>query len=425
MGTEIASRWEGSMVQAERRVVITGLGVVAANGIGKEAYWHATCNGVTGIKTISRFPTADLPVSVAGEVSNFVAEEYIDRKLAARSDRMTHFAFATIQEALQDAGIEIAQENPQHVGAVIANTVGGVEYVLEQIRALHVRGPRAMSAFTAIAWLPVSNVGQISVHYGLQGYCKTLVNDTAGGLDALGVAYGAIRRGAADVIITGGCEALLEPCVLIVLSHGDFCLAGNDPNAYRPFDRRAAGLLLGEGAGMCILEEYEHAVQRGAPIYGEIVGYGQTNDAHGLRNSAATGKHYARAMSLAMREGNIGSKDVAYFSLDGRANPVFDQREVEALRLTFGTDFEDIPASVPRTMLGHSYAAAGVLDAITALLALRYGVIPPTINCEELDPRYGLNLVQKETRPMSGSTVLIGGRGINGANVVLAIKAVN
>ena len=410
------------MVQAERRVAITGLGVVAANGIGKEAFWHATSNGVSGIKTISRFPTTDLPVSVAGEVSNFVAEEYIDRKLAARTDRMTHFALAAAREALQDARIDLAQENPQRVGAVIANTAGGVEFALEQISALHVRGPRAMSAFTSLAWLSVSNAGQISVHYGLQGYCKTLGNDTAGGLDALGMAYGAIRRGAADVIITGGCEALLEPCFLIILSHGGFCLVGNDPNAYRPFDRRAAGLLLGEGAGTCIVEEYEHAVQRGAPIYGEIVGYGQTNDAYGLRNSAVSGKQYARAMYQAMREGNIQSKDVAYFSLDGRANPAFDQSEVEALRLTFGTGFADTPTSVPRTMLGHSYAAAGTLDAITALLALQNATIPPTINTDELDPRYELNLVQNEARPLVGSVVLIGGRGVGGANVVLALK---
>lgn len=410
------------MVQVGRRVVITGLGVVAANGIGKEAFWQATSNGISGIKTISRFPTTDLPVSVAGEVSNFVPEEYIDRKLSARTDRMTHFALATAQQALHDAELDLAQENPQRVGAVIANTVGGVEYVLEQISALHIRSPRAMSAFTAIAWLPVSNVGQISVYYGLQGYCKTLGNDIAGGLDALGMAYAAIRRGAADVIITGGCEALLEPCVLIVLSHGEICLVGNDPNAYRPFDRRAAGLLLGEGAGMCILEEYEHAVQRGAPIYGEVVGYGQTNDAHGPRNSAATGKQYARAMSQAMREGNIHTKDVAYFSLDGRANPSSDQKEVEALRLTFGADYEALPASVPRTMLGHSYAAAGVLDAITAALALQKGMIPPTINSNELDPGYKLNLVQNEVRPLAGSAVLIGGRGVSGANVVLAIK---
>src|SRR5216684_2368069 len=270
-----------------RRVVITGLGVVAPNGIGKESFWHATSRGISGIKPIQRFPTIDLPIRVAGEIQNLKVEHYIERKLANRTDRMTHFVFAAVQEALQDAGIELAEENPHCVGAVIANTVGGVEYVLEQIEALYVRGPRYMSAYTAIAWLQVANVGQISLRYGIQGYCKTPVNDTVGGLDALGIAYGAIKHGAADIIITGGCEALLHPCVLLVMAHSGQCATGDDPKAYRPFDRRAAGLLLAEGAGMCIVEEYEHARSRGATIYGEITGYGQTNDAHGPRGVPA------------------------------------------------------------------------------------------------------------------------------------------
>src|SRR5260370_40285713 len=199
------------------RVVITGLGVVAANGTGKEAFWHATSKGVSGIKPVQRFSTAGLPIVVAGEASDFVVEDFIDRKLAKRTDRMTHFVFAAVQEALQDAGIELAEENPHCVGAVIANTEGGVEYVLEQIGALYVRGPRYMSAYTAIAWLQVANVGYVSLRYGIQGYCKTPVNDTAGGLEALGMAYSAIRRGAADVLLSGGCEAFLHPFSLNLL----------------------------------------------------------------------------------------------------------------------------------------------------------------------------------------------------------------
>src|SRR5712692_5072516 len=266
----------------ERRVVITGLGVVAANGIGKEAFWRATSRGVSGIKPISRHPTSELPISVAGEVSDFVVHDYIERKLINRTDRMTHFVLAAVQEALQDANIVLEQENPQRVGAVIANTLGGVEYLAEQSQPLYVRGPRYMSVYTAIAWLQVANVGQLSIRHGIQGYCKTPVNDTVGGLNALGMAYRAIRRNAADVILAGGCEAPLYPLVLLVLGRSDYTALGDDPRAYRPFDRRAAGLLLAEGAGICILEEYEHAQRRGAPIYGEIVGYGQTNDAHGL-----------------------------------------------------------------------------------------------------------------------------------------------
>jgi 3-oxoacyl-(acyl-carrier-protein) synthase len=408
----------------QRRVVITGLGIVAANGTGKEAFWHATSKGVSGIKSVQRFSAAGLPIAVAGEASDFVVEDFIDRKLAKRTDRMTHFVFAAVQEALQDAGIELAEENPHCVGAVIANTVGGVAYVLEQIEALYVRVPRYMSAYTAIAWLQVANVGQISLRYGIQGYCKTPVNDTVGGLDALGIAYGAIKHGAADIIIAGGCEALLHPCVLLVMAHSGQCATGDDPKAYRPFDRRAAGLLLAEGAGMCIVEEYEHARRRGAHIYGEIVGYGQTNDAHGLLKPSANGAQYARAIRLAMLEGTLFPQDIGYFSLDGRATVTSDEGEVAALRAVFDSEFAALPVSVPRTMLGHSYAAAGALDTISALLAFQSGFIPPTINCEELDPRYGLNMVRDEARPLTRPAVLIGGRGNAGANVVLAIKGV-
>lgn len=410
--------------QTERRVVITGLGVVAPSGIGKEAFWHATSRGISGIKPIQRYPAADLAIRVAGEVSNFIAHDYIERKLINRTDRTTHFALAAAQEALRDSNIELKQENLQRVGAVIANTFGGVEYLVEQSHALYMRGPRYMSVYTAIAWLQVANVGQISIRHGIQGYCKTPVNDMAGGLDALGMAYRAIRRKAADVILAGGCEAPLYPFILQVLAHGDYAATGDDLHAYRPFDRRAAGLLVAEGAGICILEEYEHARQRGARIYGEIVGYGQTNDAHGLVNPSSDGAHYARAIQLAMQEGDVRPGDIAYFSLDGRAVPTSDWGEAEALHMAFGSNLERLAVSVPRTMLGHSYAAAGTLDAITALLALEHGLIPPTINCEEPDPRYGLNLVQREAHPLAGSVVLLGGRAIGGTNVVLALQKI-
>ncbi len=310
------------------------------------------------------------------------------------------------------------------MGAVIANTTGGVEFVLEQIEALHVRGPRFMSAYSAIAWLQVAHVGQTSVRYGLQGYSKTPVNDIVGGLDAFGIAYQAIRRGAADILITGGCESLVQPFLLLILGHSDQCVVGDDPNAYRPFDHRASGLILAEGAGICIVEEYEHAMRRGAHIYGEIVGYGQTNDALGFGEPASSGKQYARAMQLALHEAQLQPEDIGYFSLDGRALPLADLAEFDGLKRTFDTDLCNLSVSVPRTMYGHSFAAAGALDTITALLAFQDGIIPPTINCEQLVPHYGLNLVQHEPRHLSRSTALIGGRSLGGVNVVVAIKKV-
>lgn len=403
-----------------RRVVITGLGVVAPNGIGKEAFWQAMCHGISAIK-----PLAADPSWVAGTINDFIAEQYVSRKLINRSDRMTHFALAAIQEALYDAHLDLTQEQPQRIGAVIANTQGGVDYVLKQLQALYTRGPRFVSAYTAIAWLSAANVGQAAIRYGIQGYCKTPVNDTAGGLNALGMAYHAIQRGAADVIIAGGCEAFLHPIFLQIMAHQGICTASDDPHAYRPFDRRAAGLLLAEGAGICVLEAAEHASQRDAPIYGEVVGYAQTNEAHGLTAPSSDSTYYARAIEMALSEGQIQPEDIAYFSLDGRALPSSDLGEARALRQVFASQLCHMPVSVPRTMIGHSYAAAGAIDAITTLLALKYGLIPPTLNCEEIEPDYDLHLVQhtaQDFSPQEKHSALLGARGIGGVNVVLALK---
>jgi 3-oxoacyl-(acyl-carrier-protein) synthase len=408
----------------QRRVVITGLGVVAPNGIGAERFWRATRAGLLGVKPITRFPTDDLPIRVAGEVNDFTVEEVMDRKLARRTDRVTHFAFAAIQEALGDARLILAEEDPRRVGVVVASAQGGIAYVMEQIAAVYAHGPRAMSAYSAVAWLQVANAGQASIRLGLQGYCKTPVNDTASGLDAFAIAYGAIARGAADVLIAGGAEAPLHPYFLAVQARKGYCATGDDPHAYRPFDERAAGFTLAEGAGVCILEAYEHARRRDAHIYGEVIGFGQTSDARGLLPPSADGRQYARALRQALqeREADIAARDIAYVSLDGRAAPESDAGEAAALRALFGADLDGLPVSVPRTMTGHSYAAAGALDVITALLALQHGLIPPTINCERLDARYGLDLVRDEARPHSRPVALLGGRGVGGANTALALR---
>lgn len=410
--------------RTERRVVVTGLGIVAPNGIGRQAFWQATSRGISGIKPIQRFQSAGLPVQMGGEISDFDAERFIERKLAKRSDRMTHLALAAVAEALEDARVDMTQEDPQRVGVVIANTVGGAIFAHDQVEVFYTRGPRFMSPFAAISWLQVANVGQTSLRYGIQGYCKTPVNDLVGGLDALGLASYAIRRGTADMVIAGGCEALLQPFLLHVMAQGAVSTIGDDARAYRPFDRRAAGLLLAEGAGICILEDYEHAMRRGAPVYGEIAGFGQTNDAHGLRAAPVSDKYYARAMNLALTEAQIQPSQIGFVSLDGRALPAHDSVEVEALYRVFGADAADVPVSVPRTMLGHSFAAAGTLDTITALLSLDHCLIPPTINCEELTPEYNLDLVRDEARPLSKNAVLLCGRSLTGANVALVVRKI-
>jgi 3-oxoacyl-[acyl-carrier-protein] synthase II len=327
---------------------------------------------------------------------------------------------------LQDAGLVLEQEDPERVGAVIANTLGGVEYVTQQVERFYQLGPRFMSAHTALAWLHVANVGRLAVHYDLRGYCKVPINDACGSLDALGLAYQAIRRGAADVLITGGTEAPLHPCVLEVLDVFPPFHGGNDPYSYHPFDVRADGLLIAEGAGICILEEYEHAVQRGAPIYGEIVGYAQTC-ASGVLSArmlpdVAT---YVRALQLALTEAHLLPEDIACVFLDGRAIPAWDAIETAALREVFGSVLDSLPCSVPRTQFGHTLAAAGALDTICALMALQEQCVPPTINCEEPDPRHcppGLvrgRMREQEGGPQGG---LVCARGLGGSHVVLALK---
>ena len=411
-----------------RRVVITGLGVVAPNGIGQEIFWKAISTGLSGISRLE-FEESSRPIQVAGIVHDFVETEHLERKLIQRTDRMTHFALAALQEALFDSQLQLAQEDPQRVGAVIANTMGGINYVLQQLQNLYTRGPRFMSAYTAIAWLHVSNIGQTAIRYGIQGYCKTPVNDTTSGLDALGIAYAAIQRGTADILLTGGCEAFLHPFIMLILSQQDQYVTDDDVCAYRPFDRRAAGLVVAEGAGICVVEEYEHARRRNAPIYGEIIGYGQTNDAHGLIAPSADGTRYAKAISQALQQGDTSVQDVAYMSLDGHALPQSDQGEAEALHLAFGTHLQAIATSVPRTMFGHSYAAAGAIDTIIALLALKHGLIPPTINCEDVDPCYEFQFVRDTSHELTTTgqrpqVALVASRGTGGVNSVLALKKV-
>jgi 3-oxoacyl-(acyl-carrier-protein) synthase len=439
-------------LKPQRRVVITGLGTVTPNGMGKAAFWGAICAGHSAIgpptrynevetrlcgdprdsalrlsgdksPAVGRVPTASPSV---GEIKHFRAEDYIDRKLAQRTDRMTHFVFAAVQEALQDAGLVLEEEDPSRIGAVVANTLAGVEYVTQQIERLYLRGPRFMSAHTALAWLHVANVGRLSVHYGLQGYCKVLLNDTCGGLDALGMAYQAIRRGNADVLIAGGTEAPLHPCILHLLDVSPPFQGRSHPSCYRPFDLRADGLLIAEGAGICILEEYEHALQRGAPIYGEIVGYAQTCapgdlTPHALPDVAA----YVRAIRLALTQADLEPENIACIFPDGRAIPAWDAIETAALREVFGPVFDTLPCSVPRTQFGHTLAAAGALDTICALMTLQEQQIPPTINCESPDPAHCPPcLVRESTReqPLHSQAALICARGLGGSHVVLALK---
>jgi 3-oxoacyl-(acyl-carrier-protein) synthase len=413
---------------APRRVVVTGFGAVTPSGVGTAAFWQSICAGRLALEPFVSHYETDYPLPSVGQVKDFRSEDYLNRKVVVHTDRMTHFAFAAVQEAIRDAGLILAQEDPQRIGTVIANTCGGIGFVAEQIERLYLRGPRFVSAHTSLAWLHVANVGRISIQNGLQGYGKVPVNDTCGGLDALGLSYQAIRRGEADVLIAGGTESLLHPGVLYVLGTSPAFSMEASSSAYRPFDQRASGLLIAEGAGVCILEEYEHAIKRGAPIYGEIVAYAQAYApvdpvVHALSGPTA----YIRALQCALVEAHMTPEDIACIFPDGCALPAWDANETTALREVLGSVWETLPCSVPRTQYGHSLAAAGVLDTISALLSLRERRLPPTLNCEQPDLSYappGLVRVGAEGSGVLHSSLaaLVCARGLNGSHVVLALK---
>ena len=412
-----------------RRVVITGVGLVAPNGIGKAAFWTAVCSGRSVMGPPVRHYDRERPLQCVGEITNFHAEDYINRKLVKRTDRMTHFALTAVQEALLDAGLELDRENSLRMGAVIANALAGVEYVIEQVKRLYQLGPNFMSAHTALAWLHVASVGRVSVHYGLKGYCKVPINDTCGGLDALGQAYQAIVRDAADILIAGGTEAPLSPFVLRMLDASSPSHRKGDSPCYRPFDLRADGVLIAEGAGICILEEYEHAIRRGARIYGEIVGYAQTCAPGDLTPySIPDAAAYIRALELALAQAEMLTNDIACVFPDGRAIPAWDAIEAAALREFFGSEFDSLPCTVPRTQFGHTLSAAGAIDTICALLTLKEHLVPPTINCETPNPRHcppGLVRERNAAPRFASQGGLVCARGLGGSHAVLVLKSMS
>ena len=407
-----------------RRVAITGIGLVTPIGIGAEATWANALAGTSGLGRPSDRHDPNLPVRVVGEVRDFEATDFITKKLMVRSDRNTHFAFAACQEALADAGIDPEQVDKTQVGLVFASNYGGLSYYLDNLERLHQKGPSFVSAYMATAWIPSASVGQLSILYGFTGYSKTLINDSAGGLDAVGAGYAAIRRGDSDIIIAGGFEAALADAAMVCLaSYGDICRDSDDPaTAYRPFDSDRRGIVVAEGGAIVLLESLERAQSRGAHIYAEVTGFAQTSDAVHLQRFADDGVQYARAMRLALGQGGVDPGDVDYVSADGRAIEAADRSEARAIQLGLDGRGAEVPVSAPKSMSGNTLAGAGTIDTAYAALALRDGAIPPTINIDEQDPELGLNIVANEPLRTELTTALVLARGTGGVNSALVLR---
>ncbi len=411
-----------SLPNADRRAVITGLGVVAPNGIGTEAWWKATQAGKSGIGRITHFDPSQYPAQLAGEVDGFDASDYIDQRMIVQTDRWTHLALAATQMALKDADYDPEGKDPYRMSVITASGSGGNEFGQKEIQNLWGKGPIFVGAYQSIAWFYAATTGQIAIKYGMKGPCGVVVQEGAGGLEALWHSRRNIIRGV-DFVVSGGTEAPIGPYALTCqLTNGRLSHESDPEAAYRPFDERATGYVPGEGGAIIIVESREHAEERKAPqVYGEIVGYGATNDAFHPKRSPDDGTQLARAMKLALERAGIGADDVDAVFADAAGVPEADVAEADAIKEVFGG--RDVPVTAPKTMVGRLYGGGAPLDVAAALLAMRDGLLPPTINLDSPAEGCGdLAFVTGKAKKAKVGTVLVNARGFGGFNSALVLR---
>ncbi len=412
---------------SRRRVVVTGLGLVSPVGIGVEPSWQALVAGRSGIGPITLFDASTYPTRIAGEVKNFEPGDFMDKKEARRNDRFIQLGLAAAEMAVKDSGLDLSKEDPEQIGCIVGAGMGGLGTIEENRTLLTERGLKRISPFFIPSLIINLAPGQISLRYGFKGPNFSTVSACATGNHSIGDALLYIERGLADVMVAGGCEATITP-----LGVGGFCAARamserNDApeKASRPFDKGRDGFVAGEGSGILILEEYEHARQRGARIYAELAGYGATADAHHITSPAPEGEGGQRAMKMALKFAGINADQVGYVNTHGTSTPQGDVAECQAINKVFGDHArKGLVVSSTKSMTGHLLGAAGGLEAVIAVLALSRGVVPPTINVEEQDPECQLDVVPNVAREKQLDVVLSNSFGFGGTNSVLLFKKV-
>ncbi|MFH1569735.1 MAG: beta-ketoacyl-ACP synthase II [Gemmatimonadota bacterium] len=406
---------------SRRRVVVTGLGVLTPVGNDIATFWDALTNGRSGIGPITRFDTTQFKVKIAGEVKGFDPAFVLDRKEARRNDPFVHYAVHAALQAAANAGLDIPALEPERVGVIFGSGIGGISTLEEQCAVLEEKGPDRLSPFLIPMMICDMSAGMVSIKLGAKGPNYTTVSACASAGHAIGEAARKIQYGEADVMVTGGTEAAVTP-----ISIGGFSAAralavrNEEPErASRPFDADRNGFVLGEGAGALVLEEYELARARGADILGEFLGVGYTGDAYHITDMAPGGEGGARAMRIALKDAGLAPGDIDYVNAHGTSTLVGDVNETAALRTVFAGHTEGLAVSSTKSMTGHLLGAAGAVESIACLLALRHGVIPPTINYETPDPECDLDYVPNQARERRLRYVLNNSFGFGGHNVAL------
>ncbi len=406
------------------RVVITGLGAITSIGYGKEAFWQGLAAGKSGINRVTKFDPTPYPTQMAAEVDGFDFSPFIDPKWARRMDKTALMAVATAKMAVADAKLDLAKEDRDRIGVVVGTAMAGHAFILEQHDVYKARGPMKINPFTALTVFPDSPASFISIELGLNGPSFSLATACSSALDAIGWAFNAIRKRELDVILMGGSESTVFPqafsafCMLRAMSQSN-----DEPaRASRPFDKTRDGFVLGEGAGMLVLEDLEHAKRRGAHIYAEIRGFGMTCDAYHMTAPEPSGRQAARAIQLALDDAGVKPADIDYINAHGTSTPLNDKTETLVIKQVFGPQAYKTPISATKSMIGHLIGAAGAVELIATVLAMEHQTIPPTINYRVPDPECDLDYVPNSSRPAAIDFALKNSFGFGGKNSALVIK---
>ena len=409
---------------ASNRVVITGLGVITAIGSGKEAFWEALRKGKCGIRQVDKFDASPYPTQFAAQLNGFDFSPYIDAKWSRRMDLTSQMAVAAAKMAVKDAKLDLDKADRERVGVVVGTAMAGHAFILEQHDVYRTKGPMKINPFTALTVFPDAPASFISIELGLNGPSFSLATACSSALDAVGYAFNAIRKRELDVILMGGAEATVFPqafsafCMLRAMSQRN-----DDPErASRPFDKERDGFVLGEGAGMLVLEDLEHAKRREAHIYAEIAGFGMTCDAYHMTAPEPSGKQATRAIQIALKDAGVKPTDVDYINAHGTSTPLNDKTETLVIKQVFGQHAYQVPVSATKSMIGHLIGAAGAVELIATTLALEHQLIPPTINYEIPDPECDLDYVPNVARKATIDVALKNSFGFGGKNSALVVK---
>lgn len=408
----------------KRRIVITGMGVISPVGTGLNKFWTSLINGQSGIDKITRFDTSNLPTKIAGEVKDFNPENYIEKKELRRLDRFTQFAISATKMALEDSALDLSAVDRTRVGVILGSGIGGTITWEEQHKNLLNKGAGRVSPFFIPMMIVNMASGQVSMAFELKGPNFTVVTACASGTNAVGEAFRTLQRGDADIIISGGTEAPITELSLAGFSSMKaLSTRNNEPSrASRPFDRDRDGFVMGEGAGILVMETLDSALKRNAKIYAEVIGYGTTADAYHLTQPAPEGEGASRAMKAAISDAGISANDVDYINAHGTSTPLNDKFETLAIKHTFGEHAYQLAVSSTKSMTGHLLGAAGAVETIASVLATYNDEIPPTINYENEDPECDLNYVPNKAIKRTVNVALSNSMGFGGHNACIIVK---